>query len=252
MPSSVKISSSTPSSLTLTTAWITGAAKGIGRAYAIALAKNGVNVAISFHASVKDAETTRRTCEKEGVQAVIVQGDVEKDKDVQRMHGEITNAIGAPDALICNVGDFIYTPTAAVTADQWENIFANNFGSVVRCVTACLPAMKKKKNGRILTIGTAGVDRNILRSHTLPYYVAKHAVLQYTKAMAAELARYHITINSISPGIMASSVVKHAVPAGRDGTPDDLVNAMLFLFDKKSGYVNGANIEINGGWAPDL
>lgn len=233
-------------------ALVTGAAKGIGREYALALAQAGADVAITYHTNKTEAKITVQLCERQHVRALALEADVENDAAIEHLIADTSTRLGALDILVCNVGDFIYKPTIEISAAEWEKIFVNNFSSVVRCVQAVLPMMQQKHWGRIITIGSVGADRDILRTHTLPYYIAKQAVIQYTKALAANVAPFGITANSISPGIMASSEVKHPVPAGRVGTPQDLVNAMLFLLKEESAYINGANIEIAGGWMPDL
>ena len=110
--------------------------------------------------------------------------------------------------------------------------------------------MKKKKWGRIINFGCAAADSITIRERTTPYYIAKTGVIMLTKVLAYEYAHYGITVNSVSPGILKTSITKPPTPSGKYAQFEDILNAVNFLLKTESNYINGANIEIAGGWRP--
>lgn len=112
--------------------------------------------------------------------------------------------------------------------------------------------MQKKKWGRIINFGCVGADNLTIREKTTPYYIAKSGVIMLTKVLAYEYAKYGITINSISPGILQTSVAKPKTPTGKFAEFEDIINAVNFLLKDDSSYINGANLEVAGGWRPGI
>ena len=110
--------------------------------------------------------------------------------------------------------------------------------------------MKKKGWGRIINFGCVAGDSITVRKNTTPYYIAKTGIIMLTKTFAYEYAKYNITVNSVSPGILKTSIVKARTPKGRYADFPDIINAINFLLKEESDYVNGANIEVAGGWRP--
>ena len=112
--------------------------------------------------------------------------------------------------------------------------------------------MKKKKWGRIINFGCVAADSLTVRKNTTPYYIAKTGVIMLTKVLAYEYAKFAITVNSVSPGILKTSVAKPPTPSGGYAQFEDIENAINFILSPASGYLNGANIEVAGGWRPGI
>ena len=110
--------------------------------------------------------------------------------------------------------------------------------------------MVKEKWGRIINFGCVAADAITVRKNTTPYYIAKTGVIMYTKVLAYQYALYQITVNSISPGILKTSIVKTKTPTNHLADFADISNAVNFLLKEESSYINGANLEISGGWRP--
>ncbi|PIS04890.1 MAG: hypothetical protein COT81_04115 [Candidatus Buchananbacteria bacterium CG10_big_fil_rev_8_21_14_0_10_42_9] len=229
---------------------ITGAAKGLGRALALGLAKEGAIVVGHYHKSKKEAGELEKELREFNDKSRISKADLISAKETEAMFKNIFKQFGKVDILINNVGNFIYTPIEETTIEQFDDVWQTNARSTFLCSQLVLPEMKAQGSGKIINFGCVGADRMVLRENTTPYYIAKSAVIQLTKKMAESYAPHGININAISPGILDSSEHKLDVPAGRYANFDDILNAVLFLLSNKSNYINGANIEVAGGWAP--
>ncbi len=118
---------------------------------------------------------------------------------------------------------------------------------------AVLPAMRKQKSGNIVNIGAVGAERLILRENSTPYFLGKTGVYVLTKVMAQEEARNGIRINMVSPASMTAVIFKPAdFPSGRPATHIDVIKAILFMISPDNSYINGANIEVSGGFSPGM
>lgn len=228
-------------------ALITGSAKGLGKAISLHLAKNGYIVVLNYLNSSTDANETLNNLRKFSPESISICADVTDEKQVSKMFDQIFSEFGRIDVLINNVGNFIYKPIPQTSVSEFNDVISNNLSSVFICSKYAIEIMKKNKFGRIISFGSCGADRMLVRKFTTPYYIAKTGVLLLTKALSAEVAQFGITVNSISPGILESSVVKHKTPSGRDAKFVDIINAVDFLLKKESDYINGANIEVAGG-----
>ncbi|MBI4067271.1 SDR family oxidoreductase [Candidatus Gottesmanbacteria bacterium] len=230
-------------------ALITGASKNLGRAIAIDLAKQGAKVAIHYHSSEKEAKETLKEVKKYS-QGIIVEGDITNKREVSSIVRTIGTKLGNTDILINLVGNFIYEPITTTNFAKFRDVIESNLYSTFLCCKEALPSMKKKKWGRIINFGSVGAESLTIREKTTPYYIAKTGVIMLTKVLAYEYAKYGITINSISPGILETSITKPPTPSGKFAQFGDITNAINFLLKEESSYINGANIEVAGGWRP--
>lgn len=235
------------------TVLVTGAAKGIGAAIASAFATDGAIVALHYRSSREEAEKTLAEVKKNSPDSFLVTGDLTNEDDVRRILGDIEHRAGSVEILINTIGDFIFKPMAEASFEEFRNVIESNVYSTFLCSKAVLPGMRKKKSGYIVNFGSVGCERVLLRPHTTPYYIAKTGVYMMTKLMANEEARHGIRINMISPGALPTSVVKpEHFPAGRGTAFEDIIKAIRFLISPESSYIIGANIEVSGGWSPEL
>lgn len=228
---------------------VTGGSKNVGRAVSLDLARQGVNVAIHYHTNKNDAQTELQEVKKYS-HGCIISGDVANPHDVDSMFAMVEEELGTVDILINLVGNFIYEPITGTTFEKFRDVIESNLYGTFLCSQRALPAMQKKNWGRIINFGCVAADSLTIRQNTTPYYIAKTGVIMLTKVLAHEYAKDGITVNSISPGILETSIAKPPTPSGTFAQFSDITNAMNFFLKNESGYVNGANIEVAGGWRP--
>ncbi len=226
---------------------ITGGAKNLGRTIALELANQGASIAINYYKSKREAQSLLTKINKIS-QGIIVQANVAKKEDVTVMFLDIKERLGEVDILINLVGNFIFDPITHTTFEQFRDVIETNLYSTFLCSEEALPHMVKRRWGRIINFGCAGADSMTIREKTTPYYIAKTGVIMLTKVMAFEYAKYGITVNSISPGILQSSVSKPKTPTGTYIQFKDIVNTLLFFLNSQSHAINGANIEVAAGF----
>ena len=229
---------------------ITGANKGLGKAVALEFAKRGAIVILNYRKSKKAAESSLKEVRKHSPKSILVKADVTKEKEAGKMFNTIYKKFGRIDILMNNVGNFVYRNFIETTNAEFRDVLDSNIYGTLYCSRAALEIMRQQKSGNIINVGCASCDRIVIRKKTTPYYLAKTGVYMLTKLMAMGEAKYGVRVNMVSPGILETSITKEKVPAGRYATFQDIINAILFLLDEKSTYINGANIEVAGGWVP--
>ena len=235
------------------TIFISGSAKGLGAAIAKSIAREGAQVILHYRSSREDAQKTLNEIKKSSPNSFLVSGDLTREDDVKKIFEQIYAKADSVDILINTIGDFIYKPLAEASFSEFSNVITSNLHSTFLCTQAVLPKMRQKKSGIIINFGSVGCERILLRPHTTPYYIAKTGVYMLTKMFAHEEAKHGIRINMISPGALPTSVVKpDQFPAGRGTSFDDIINAIFFLISDKAAYIMGANLEVAGGWSPEL
>lgn len=225
---------------------VTGAAKNLGRAIAIDLAKQGAKIAINYQSSEKEAKDTLKEIQ-EYSKGIIIKANLTHPKDISSIYQTIHKKLGNVDILINLVGNFIYEPITKTSFEKFRDVMESNLYSTFLCSQEALPSMQKKKWGRIINFGSVGAESITIRKKTTPYYIAKTGVIMLTKVLAYEYAKYGITINSISPGILETSIAKPPTPSGKFTRFEDILNAINFLLKEESSYINGANLEVAGG-----
>lgn len=229
---------------------VTGCAKGVAQAIAIALAKRGAVVAGHYYKSKMAADETREELKALSPTSDMFKANLRNHDEVRQMIVKIVHDYGRIDVLVNSVGNFIYKPFDEVSVDEFNDVIETNLTSTFVCSRLVLPVMKEQGGGKIINFGCVGADRLVIRGLTTPYYIAKTGVVMLTKIMAQTYAPFGITVNSISPGVLETSIAKPEMPSGRYAQFDDIINAIDFLLLPTSGYVNGANIEVAGGWTP--
>ena len=233
---------------------------GIGRAAALEFGRSGAKVVVNYHQSKAAAEEVVSIIQSESGKAIAVQADVSVSSDVKRMVELTQETFGEKiDVLVNNAGALIRRALIEdLTEDLWDECMMLNHKSVFLCSQAVIPVMKKQGHGRIINISSVAA-----RSGGGPgsghYGSAKAAVLHYTKALAKELAQTGITVNGVAPGVINTPFhvkftskevrenFKNDIPLGREGTPDEIAYAILFLASEYSSYILGETIEVNGG-----
>jgi 3-oxoacyl-[acyl-carrier protein] reductase len=230
-------------------ALITGSSRGIGKGAAIELAKSGASVVINYIADKSAAESVLKEINSGGGRACIIQADVSKPGDVERLVIESAHTFGDIDILINNAGIAKIQSFEKVSESDWDEIIRVNLKSVFLVTNAVLPAMRKRKWGRIVNISSVAAHTGGLVS---PQYTASKAgIIGLTRYYANVLVRERITVNAVAPALIETDMLKNTkidpklIPLGRFGTIDEVVSAVMFLV--QNGFVTGQTIDVHGG-----
>ncbi|GLH79967.1 3-ketoacyl-ACP reductase [Bradyrhizobium sp. SSBR45G] len=235
---------------------ITGAATGIGQAFAAGCAAHGANVVV---ADMNAADETVALVERAGGRALPVRVDVADDSSVRDMAAAAMKAFGRIDGLITNAAYFRevkLTPFEELDPAVWDRIFAVNVKGVWHCCKAVAPAMRAQKSGSIVNI--ASVVAVAGQPGYLHYVATKGAVLAMTKGLAKEMGPNGVRVNVIAPGFVITDATRNrpvewqqsflkARALSREQRPDDLVGTALYLLSDLAGFVSGQTIVVDGG-----
>ena len=242
--------------MTRRTALITGGAKGIGRAIAERLAQDGWDLAYCYRTSADEAATLEQRITGAGARALPLVCDVSDADACQTMVERVVAEFGGLDALINCAGPYHRAPILDETLEGWHEMFDNNLHPVFYLSRLVAPHMQKGGWGRIVNFSMANADRMVAQPQVTAHYIAKSALLILTRTLAKVLGPHNITVNAISPGFLDSGsapaeelerMVK-AIPAGYIGELSDAVSSTCFLLSEEARYVNGANLQLSGGW----
>jgi NAD(P)-dependent dehydrogenase (short-subunit alcohol dehydrogenase family) len=235
---------------------VTGAATGIGQAFAVGAAAQGANVVV---ADMNAADETVALVERAGGKALALQVDVADDASVRAMAEAALRRFGRIDGLINNAAYFRevkLTPFEELDPAQWDRIFAVNVKGVWQCCKAVMPAMCERKSGAIVNI--ASVVAVAGQPGYLHYVATKGAVLSMTKGLAKECGPHGVRVNVIAPGFVITDATKNrpiewqqsflkARAISREQRPEDLVGTALYLLSDLAGFVSGQTIVVDGG-----
>jgi NAD(P)-dependent dehydrogenase (short-subunit alcohol dehydrogenase family) len=235
---------------------VTGAATGIGQAFALGCAAQGANVVV---ADLGPAEETMAAIERTGAKAHYVRTDVSDDASVRQMAEQALQRFGRIDGLVNNAAYFRevkLTEFEQIDAAVWDRIFEVNVKGVWLCSKAVMPAMRERKSGSIVNI--ASVVAVAGQPGYLHYVASKGAVLSMTKGLAKEVGPHGVRVNVIAPGFVITDATKNrpvewqqsflkARALSREQRPDDLVGTALYLLSDLAGFVSGQTIVVDGG-----
>ena len=242
-------------------ALVTGAARGIGRATAAALARAGAAVAVNYVRSREAAAEVVRQIEGGGGRAVALAADVAVRSEVEAMVRGALEAFGALDILVNNAGVFETGSLLALEEAALDRMFAVNVKGIVHCVTAAAPHMIERRSGRIVNISSLAALGTAVAG-TTPYAATKAAVLSLTKRAALELGGYGITVNAICPGFIRTDMLasvgapddaariaalEKKTMLGRIGTPEDIAGCVVFLASEEASFVTAQVLTVDGG-----
>ena len=235
---------------------ITGADSGIGRAVAIAYAREGADVLIAYLNEHDDAKETQRLVEKEGGKAPLVSGDVQSAAHCRSIVDNAVTTLGGIDILVNNAAhQATFKSIEDISDDEWELTFKVNIHAMFYLVKAAVPHMKKGS----AIINTASINADTPNPTLLAYATTKGAIQNFTAGLAQLLAEKGIRANAVAPGpiwtpLIPSTMLQDAVarfgknvPMKRPGQPAELATAYVMLADPLSSYVSGATIAVTGG-----
>lgn len=243
------------------TAVVAGGGRGIGRSIALALAREGAQVAVA-DLLVENAEAVKNEIKAMGVNALACQVDLTKRTEVERMVETVLGRLGQIDILVNSAGWDRLEPFIESNEDTWEKILAINFKSVLFTTKAVLPHMISRGSGKIVNISSdAG---RVGSSWEAVYSGAKGAVIAFSKTLAREVARYKINVNVVCPGLtdtplleavrgqspqtakLVDAVIK-ATPFRRVANPQEIAEAVAFFASSSADFVTGQTLSVSGG-----
>jgi len=250
-------------------ALVTGAARGIGHAIALRLARDGFNVAVNdINANSTELNNTQKEIEKMGRKSIAIIADVSNDKEVETMMQNAAKELGSLDVMIANAGFTQVKPLIDISTEDWDKMFAVNMRGVFLCYKEAAKIMiKQGAGGKIIgACSIAGYRSGPMAGH---YSATKFGVRGLTQAAAMEWAKYNITVNAYCPGIVGTAMLdsgseqlaklknttkeeiikglSQSITLGRISEPEDVANFVSYLASKDSDYMTGQSIMIDGG-----
>jgi 3-oxoacyl-[acyl-carrier protein] reductase len=242
--------------LTGKVALVTGGSRGIGRAAALALAKQGAQVVINYVSNEAAAREVAEAVEKAGGKAEIVQFDVGSGDGAEKAIAEVAKRLGRLDILVCSAGISIDGLLLRLKDEDIDRIFAVNVKGSLACARAATKVMMRAKTGRIIFLSS--VVGEMGNAGQTAYSASKSALLGITKSMARELSSRAITVNAITPGFIDTDMtgaltedqktaINSAIPLGRTGKPEEIAAAVVYLASDEAAYVTGQALRVNGG-----
>jgi 3-oxoacyl-[acyl-carrier protein] reductase len=235
---------------------VTGASRGLGRAIALELGRQGHTVAVHYGRSSAEAETVAAEITSSGGKAVLVQGDLSSLEGAKAVAAAATEALGGLEVLVNNAGITKDGLVMRMRDEDWDAVIDTNLGAPFALARAALRTMLSAKWGRIVNISSVvGLMGNPGQAN---YISAKAGLIGLTKAIAKEYAGKNITCNAIAPGFIESDMTDklpenvktkylEGIPAGRFGKPEDVAALVAFLASDGAGYINGQTIAVDGG-----
>ena len=236
-------------------ALVTGASRGIGRAIAGALGRNGLTV-IGTATSKSGADAITEYLNSHGFAGIGLVLDVSNSASVDSAFKQISDGFGIVTVLVNNAGITRDNLLMRMKEDDWDNVVNTNLTSLYRVCKACLRGMTKDRYGRIVNIASVvGMSGNPGQTN---YSAAKAGMIGFTKSLAREVGSRGITVNAVAPGFIDTDMTRDladeqktallaGIPLGRLGKPDEIAETVAFLTSDSAAYITGETINVNGG-----
>lgn len=237
-------------------ALITGASRGIGKAIALELAKQGAHIVLNYAGNEEAALATKAEIEQLGVKVLVVKGNVSDSTEVEELFKQTIDTFGKVDILINNAGITRDGLMMRMKEQDWDDVINTNLKGVFLCSKAAAKWMFKQRSGKIVNISSVvGLTGN---PGQVNYVAAKAGVIGMTKTMAKEFASRHITVNAVAPGFIETDMthvlkeeVKNellkSIPLGALGQSEDIAKTVKFLVSDDAKYITGQTISVDGG-----
>jgi len=238
-------------------ALVTGAQQGIGRALAIAVAREGADVGVNFLDDRGAAERVAQEVSDLGRRALVVQGDVARRADVEAVVAAVVKELGPPDVVMNNAGVFPRAEFLELDEREWDHVLGVNLKGSFLCAQAAARAMVAAgRPGAIVNLASSAVRGDARGVH---YSASKAGIIGLTRAMALALAPHRVRVNAIAPGTTDTAQPRYGnteaqlleraklIPLGRMAQPDEIARVAVFLASEEAVYVTGEVIHANGG-----
>jgi 3-oxoacyl-[acyl-carrier protein] reductase len=235
---------------------VTGASRGIGRSIALRLASEGANVAVNYNANADAATAVADAIKALGREACVVQADVARAPEVERLVQTALQAFSRIDVLVNNAGITRDTLLMRMSEDDWDVVLDTNLKSAFLVTKSVLRPMLRQRAGRIVNITSiSGVIGNAGQAN---YSASKAGLIGFTRSTAREVASRNITCNAVAAGVIDTEIwhgvpesaiksMLQMIPAGRKGTPEDIAEAVAFLASDAAAYITGQVLHVDGG-----
>jgi 3-oxoacyl-[acyl-carrier protein] reductase len=235
---------------------VTGASRGLGRAIALAFAREGADVLVNCANREEQAKEVAAAIEGCGRHAVVHRADVSDPAQVQAMVGAALAAFGRVDVLVNNAGITMPKGPLETSEAEWDRVLAVNLKSVFLCSRAVVEGMMAQGGGRIINISSTAGQTGTLSGPA--YCASKAGVIGLTKSLARSFAPHNVLVNALSPALIDTEILYwrtpeqwkttlESIPLKRLGSPDDLAEAAVFLASSGGNFITGATLDINGG-----
>lgn len=237
------------------TALVTGASRGIGRAIALELAREGAAVALNYQSSDAKAQEIADEIDKAGGKSMLAKANLADRQEARGMVKHVADEFGRLDVLVNNAGITRDRSLKKMTDEQWEEVIQTNLNGYFYCTSAAIPIMLEQGYGRIVNISS--MNGQIGAFGQANYSASKGGIIALTKTAALELATSNITVNTVSPGFTVTDMfadvpekiqdkIRERIPMGRFGKPEEIAKAVSFLV-ADGDYITGQQINVNGG-----
>ena len=235
---------------------VTGGSRGIGRAIALELARQGAQVVINYNQNATEAEAVAAAIVAAGGHAQTVQVDVAITAEAARLVEGVVKSLGRVDILVNNAGITRDKLLLQMSESDWDVVLDTNLKGAYNCAKAVMRPMLKQRSGRIINItSVSGLSGSGGQSN---YSAAKAGLIGFTKALAREVASRSITVNAVAPGFIETDMtnglaadlkqkVMGQIPLERFGKPEDIANAVAFLASDAAAYITGHVLTVDGG-----
>jgi 3-oxoacyl-(acyl-carrier-protein) reductase len=237
------------------TALVTGGSRGIGRAIALELAREGARVAINYQSSEAKAQEVADEINEQGGACLLAKANLADPKEARAMVKRVAEQLRHLDILVNNAGITRDKLLRNMTDEEWVEVIQTNLNAVFACVSAAIPIMAAQSYGRIINISSMNGQLGAMGQAN--YSASKGGIIAFTRTAAVELAKSNITVNAVAPGYTETDMfakvppdlqaqIKSRIPLGRFAQPEEIARAVLFLA-ADGDYITGQTISVNGG-----
>lgn len=237
---------------------VTGASKGIGRAMALGVAKEGARVIVNYNTDSAGAEKVVKEIAQFGQSAIAIQCNVADVSEINRMFLQVDEAFGQIDVLVNNAGITGWTDLFQITEQQWDDVLDTNLKGTFFCSLEAARRMRENGGGSIINVSTNCAALAV--KNLAAYASSKGGVHALTKQLACELASYGIRVNTFAPGptnvernlnddVNYRDIWAGVIPLGRTADPEEMIGPALFLACEDSSYMTGQVFYVDGGWS---